>query len=184
MIDSEVPTTQANRSRDETSRHAVTAMAFAVLGTLGLFIVGPILALVFAGKARRHLVEDQGRPGAELAASATTIAAITLILQVVISLMGITVAVVMAVTAKDAVTSVTKSTGVLGAPADAGPAFSSLCTTNLHGDAGACGCALSVARDHGVTDAMLALDLTQYRATQIFPEEIAVPLRSCGVISN
>ena len=165
----------------ETSRHAITAMVFAVLGVLGLVLIGPVLALVFAAKARAHVVQEPGRPGRELAATARAVAIISLVLQVVVALIATVLAVVLALTARDAVRQVGRTTGSLVSPSGAGAAFTSLCTKGLGGDAGSCGCALTGVRAQGITDQQLALAVTEYGATGTVPAELVGPLQDCGL---
>lgn len=165
--------------RTEASRHAITAIVFATAGLLWLFVVGPVLALVFAGRADRELAEEPGRTGRELAAAARTVAIVALVLQGIALVVGLVLAVVVAVAADDAVDGVSRVPAV--SSKDAARAFTDLCEQGLGGDSGACGCALDNARQGGITDAVLARDVAQYRETSVVPEDLAPYLQQCGV---
>ena len=75
-------TSSTGTATTETHRHAITAMFFAVFSWLGLFVIGPVLAIVFGGKALADLDAKPGR-GRELAASARTIGLVSLVVQLV-----------------------------------------------------------------------------------------------------
>jgi hypothetical protein len=64
-------------------REAIASLVFAVLGWTVLPLLGAILALVYAGKARRRLIFDDTVTGVELAGAARTVALAWLVLAAV-----------------------------------------------------------------------------------------------------
>lgn len=67
---------------------AVASLVFGVLGFIGLFIIGPILALVFGYMARSRIKEDPHFGGDGMAIAGIVLGWIGLLLQVVLIAFG------------------------------------------------------------------------------------------------
>lgn len=73
----------------ETSGHAITALVFAVLGWLVLPILGPVIALVYASRARRQVERDPSMHGEGLITAARTISLVQLVLLLFAVVVGL-----------------------------------------------------------------------------------------------
>jgi hypothetical protein len=81
-------------SREPTSRHAVTALVWAVLGWSFFPVFGWILAFIYAGRADRAIRRNPDLGGAEIAGSARSLAraGIAYILVVLAVIVGVWIA--------------------------------------------------------------------------------------------